>query len=374
MPPAASAAVAIRKSRSARSRAAAATSPSTIGRAGASSKAMTQTRRVRSRPSWPETVHPSDLGSTRNIAGPDSVTASAATTSAAWAARTYHRWPSSRQPPGARSARTLSGPNTQRPPSSAAATVAITDPSASNGSHCSPGHAVAGREQHAAGQRRGQERARVPDAAEFAVYHARLDLGQATAAGLHRDGQPGRPGTRWPGGRAAPGCTRCGFQRGPQRGSRKLAGQEPRVRVSCRACWCSLRGRVSLLVMAAPSRFMLADESSSFRAIRGWCLLACSCLLDGAARPVDVRQQLRVRAGGRAGRRWRCRAAGTPARPWRSRRSRPGFPPSAVSWIEVWSASLPSEVRMMPSAACTEVLLKYAFSVAGLAMIQSHKP
>ena len=46
----------------------------------------------------------------------------------------------------------------------------------------------------------------------------------------------------------------------------------------------------------------------------------------------------------------------------------------AVSWIEVWSASLPSEVRMMPSAACTAVLLKYAFSVAGLAMIESQMP
>src|SRR5439155_16914722 len=52
----------------------------------------------------------------------------------------------------------------------------------------------------------------------------------------------------------------------------------------------------------------------------------------------------------------------------------PGFPPTAAFWIEVWSASLPSEVRMMPSAECPEVLRKYAFSVAGMAMIASQKP
>jgi len=43
-------------------------------------------------------------------------------------------------------------------------------------------------------------------------------------------------------------------------------------------------------------------------------------------------------------------------------------------WIEVWSAGLPSELRMMPSAAWTEVLRKNALSVAGLAMIESQNP
>jgi hypothetical protein len=42
--------------------------------------------------------------------------------------------------------------------------------------------------------------------------------------------------------------------------------------------------------------------------------------------------------------------------------------------IEVWSAGLPSELRMMPSAAWTEVLRKNALSVAGLAMIESENP
>jgi len=45
-----------------------------------------------------------------------------------------------------------------------------------------------------------------------------------------------------------------------------------------------------------------------------------------------------------------------------------GFP------IEAWSAGFPSELRMMPSAAWTEVLRKNAFSVAGLAMIESQNP
>ena len=42
--------------------------------------------------------------------------------------------------------------------------------------------------------------------------------------------------------------------------------------------------------------------------------------------------------------------------------------------IEVWSAGLPSELRMMPSAAWTEVPRKNALSVAGLAMIESQNP
>src|SRR4029077_353706 len=85
--------------------------------------------------------------------------------------------------------------------------------------------------------------------------------------------------------------------------ARSVAGgswpaRNPR-RVSCSACWSSLRGRVSLLVMAAPSRLMLADKSSSFRAIpRPGGPGRCS--LHGAAGPVDVRQQFRVRTGERA--------------------------------------------------------------------------
>jgi hypothetical protein len=39
--------------------------------------------------------------------------------------------------------------------------------------------------------------------------------------------------------------------------------------------------------------------------------------------------------------------------------------------IEVWSAGLPSELRMIPSAAWAEVLRKNALSVAGLAVIES---
>src|SRR6185369_2645871 len=301
MPPAASAAVAIRKSRSARFKAATATSPSTISMAGTSSKAVTQTRRVRSRPSWPETVHHSDLGSIRNIAGTDSTTAGTTTTSAAWAARTYHRWPYSRQPPGARSARTLSGPNTQRPPSSAAATVAITDPSASNGSHRS----LATRSPVASN---------MPPASAVARsgpgYRTRpSSLCTTLASTWDRPRPPNSRGMVSPVSPNSLTRRACSSGLYPVRVSsaaRSAAAgswpaRNPR-RVSCRACWSSLRGRVSLLVMAAPSRFMLADGSSSFRAIRGWCLLAYSCLLDGAARPVDVRQQLRVRAGERAGR------------------------------------------------------------------------
>jgi hypothetical protein len=40
----------------------------------------------------------------------------------------------------------------------------------------------------------------------------------------------------------------------------------------------------------------------------------------------------------------------------------------------VRSAGLPSELRMMPSAAWTEVLGKNALSVAGLAMMESENP
>jgi hypothetical protein len=50
------------------------------------------------------------------------------------------------------------------------------------------------------------------------------------------------------------------------------------------------------------------------------------------------------------------------------------LPPRAGFSIEAWSAGLPSELRMMPSAAWTEVLRKNAFSVAGLAMIESQNP
>ena len=90
-----------------------------------------------------------------------------------------------------------------------------------------PGRAVTGREQHAAGQRRGQERARVQGTAEFAMHHTRLDLGQAATAELPRDGQPGQPELAGQAGVQLGAVSGPGLQPGPQRGSRKLAGQEP---------------------------------------------------------------------------------------------------------------------------------------------------
>ena len=89
------------------------------------------------------------------------------------------------------------------------------------------GRAVTGREQHAAGQRGGQERARIQGTAEFAVHHARLDLGQAAAAELPRDRQPGQPELAGQAGMQLGAVAGPGLQRGPQRGRRKLAGQEP---------------------------------------------------------------------------------------------------------------------------------------------------
>ena len=97
MPPAASAAVAIRNSRSARARARA---PSLVSStAGAASKVTMLTRRVRSRSSWRATTRPGDAVSARNMARPYSVTAGTTMRLAVCAATTYQRRPDSRQPP-----------------------------------------------------------------------------------------------------------------------------------------------------------------------------------------------------------------------------------------------------------------------------------
>ena len=97
MPPAASAAVPIKNSRSARARAEVASLVSST--AGAASKVMMLIRRVRSRSSCRDTSKPPDPVSARNMARPDSVTAGTTRMPAACAATTYQRRPDSRQPP-----------------------------------------------------------------------------------------------------------------------------------------------------------------------------------------------------------------------------------------------------------------------------------
>src|SRR5580704_2460198 len=85
-------------------------------------------------PSWRDTEGPGEPDSTRNTAGPASVIAGTTTMPATWPARTYHRLPRRYHPWADRPASTLSDPGDQRPSSPAAATVPVTDPSASRGS------------------------------------------------------------------------------------------------------------------------------------------------------------------------------------------------------------------------------------------------
>src|SRR5580704_2030415 len=252
MPPAASAAVASRKSRSARSNAATASSPWPSSTAGTSSKAVTQTRRVRSRPSCPEAVYPRDLDSTRNIARPDSVTAGTTTMSATWPATTYHRCPYSRQPPGARSARTLSGPGDQWPASPAAARVPVTDPSASNGSQCSAAARSPARSTPPARllDRNGPGYRARPSSVCTTLASAWDMPRPPNSSGIISPVRPSSPARRacssglWP-------ASVSSAARSTADGSwsaRKLR------RMSCRACWSSLRARVSLSAMISSSR------------------------------------------------------------------------------------------------------------------------